>query len=132
MPLQPLAVGSCHPSGVSERPITAEGWRDLRDQLDERARASKRSQEAAIDLAAAFARLSDAERSNVVPTLDEWLLSDDEALRFDALYVVAEHSVAEAVPALRVLQDRLEASSAPGAPYEWAKVNRLIAQLDIR
>ena len=111
--------------------MTADRWRDLRDDLDQRARSGKDSQRAAIELSAAFGRLSRVEQAEVVPVLNEWLLSDDETLRFDAMFVIAEHSVNESVPALRRLEVRLESSTTPGAPYEWAKVNRLIGRLTV-
>jgi hypothetical protein len=64
-------------------------------------------------------------------SLAEWVASDDEALRYDALFVIDEHAIRELVPALRALQERLERDPlpGPGEPYEWAKVNRLLGKL---
>lgn len=65
--------------------------------------------------------------------LIEWALSDDESLRFDALYVIEEHSIARAVPALLSLHSRLEdESKRPGAPFEAAKVARILERLRTR
>jgi hypothetical protein len=61
--------------------------------------------------------------------LCEWALSDDEALRFDALAMIDEFEVAAALPALQQLLKRLGSSSAPGAFYETQKVKRILARL---
>ena len=61
--------------------------------------------------------------------LAEWALSDDEAVRFDALALIDEFKITNAAPALRKLKSRLASSSEPGAPYELQKVYRIIAGL---
>ena len=109
--------------------IRAE-WDSIRDVLVERWTALKDPQQVTVQLSRAYAR-SDAEQQRVIhDVLRKWLLSDDEARRFDALTIVEEHKVRSAMPALRGLQDRLEREQAsPGAPYEWAWVNRVIGTL---
>ena len=58
------------------------------------------------------------------------LASKDETVnRFDTLALVREFRITVALPALRVLAGWLEPQHSPGAPYEWAKVNRLIGVL---
>jgi len=105
-------------------------WRSLRDALDKRAIQAKDSMQAIFELNDAYGRLDETERSEVNKVLVEWLLSDDAGLRYDAEFIVEKHSLRKAVPALRTLQDRLEnESSEPGAPYEWAKVNRILGGL---
>ena len=61
--------------------------------------------------------------------LVEWVLSEDEGLRFDALALIDELKIASALPALYNLIARLTASTAPGAPYESEKAHRIIARL---
>lgn len=80
-------------------------------------------------MTSAFGRLGAAERVQLEPLLREWLLSDDEADRFDAIAIVWNNDVASMIPTLRELEDRLEESNAIGAPYEWAKVNRALGRL---
>lgn len=80
-------------------------------------------------LSARYSKLAEGERVAVDAEMARWLASDDEALRYDALFLIAEHDIRSAEPELRALADRLEVDSAPGAPYEWAKVNRLLARL---
>jgi hypothetical protein len=60
----------------------------------------------------------------------EWLLSEDENMRFDALAMVRDLRVMSAMPALRELATRLESSQQRGAPYELDKVNGLIKELN--
>ena len=104
-------------------------WRRLRDEADERYVRSRDSQGAIVELAAIYGRIPSEHRAEVNEELLDWLASDDEGLRYDALYIVGEYAITEAVPGLRALQERLEAASQPGAPYEWIKVNPILANL---
>jgi hypothetical protein len=63
--------------------------------------------------------------------LAEWSLSTNVGKRFDALAIVDEYRVSEAVPALRELANRLEMSAEPGAPFELQKVNRIVSSLNM-
>jgi hypothetical protein len=100
-------------------------WRDLRDRLDREARRVKSSPDAAIKLSLAYDALDATARECVDQTICEWLLSDDETLRFDALWLVNEHGIARAEPVLEQLADRLRTETAPGAPFELSKVVRI-------
>lgn len=104
-------------------------WELLRERLDEEARASKSSQAVVVQLSQQYRRLNDPDRSEVDGLLAEWVLSDDEEKRFDAMAVIADNRIAGATAALRRLGERLEASDAPSAPFEWAKVNRMLGKL---
>lgn len=104
-------------------------WEALRERLDIDARASKMSQAVVIGLSRRYRALDESERSEVDGVLAEWVLSEDEGERFDAMAVITDHKIKNAVPALRELGERLEASDAPGAPFEWAKVNRILGKL---
>jgi hypothetical protein len=101
------------------------GWRDLRGILDEESRRAKSSQEAVIKLSHGYGELGPKPREAVDETICEWLLSDDETLRFDALALVNDHGIARAEPVLARLADRLRTDSRPGAPYELRKVIRI-------
>ena len=61
--------------------------------------------------------------------ISEWVTSDDEAKRWDAVALIDDFAIASALPALRSLANRLEHSDDPAAPFEWAMVNRLIGTL---
>jgi hypothetical protein len=91
--------------------------------------AAKQAQESPAGLARAYRRLSSDDRAIVDGLLVEQVQSEDEAVRFDALHLVREFDIQSAIPALRALADRLETENRPGAPYEWAKVNRILGGL---
>ena len=107
----------------------AQRWVEMRRQIDERAVRSKSSQSVVVGLSREYRRLGADERADVDVVLRSWLLSADEGERFDAVAVVDDNEVCSAIPALRELMDRLEASDEPGAVYEWAKVNRVLGRL---
>ena len=100
-----------------------------RQAVDDQAKALKDSYYALDRQRARYQRLDATERVLANELLAEWVLSGDEAKRFDALALIDDFRIVSATPALRQLADRLESSSEPGAPYEWQKVNRLIGEL---
>jgi hypothetical protein len=104
-------------------------WLRMRDEVSARAAASKQSQEAVLAMAGRYRSLAEGERATINQLLIDQLASEDETVRFDALALIREFRIAAALPALRVLADWLETQHSPGAPYEWAKVNRLIGVL---
>jgi len=61
--------------------------------------------------------------------LSEQLRASDEMFRLGALALIGEFKISSTLPALRELADWLERQDWPGPPYEWAKVNRLVAGL---
>ena len=76
-----------------------------------------------------FGRFDESEQRIANQVLSEWLLSEDENVRFDAVALVRDLRVLSAMPVLRELASRLVSSQGPGAPYELKKVNGLIREL---
>lgn len=93
------------------------------------ATANKMPQDALLHSAARYRQLSEEDRPIIDALLLEQVLSLNEDDRFLALAIIEDFKIASAVPALRRLAEWLESEDWPGAPYEWAKVNRLIARL---
>jgi hypothetical protein len=102
-------------------------WADA----DRRSREVKDSQSALIELFAHYRALSPGDRLVVNDLLAELAESSEESVRFDVLALISEFGITSALPALRRLADMLEHSDDPGALYEWAKVNRMIARLEM-
>jgi hypothetical protein len=59
----------------------------------------------------------------------DWVLSDNEGLRFDAQHLIREYKITETVPALKHLETRLANSSNPGSQRWQEVVKKLIMQL---
>lgn len=109
---------------------TREEMTAIRVAADREARRLKQSTGALAVIDKYYARLGPAERAMADVVLCEWVLSDDEAVRFDGLHLVREFRVRSAVPALRTLASRLARMSTPGAPFELRKVRDMLATLD--
>jgi hypothetical protein len=110
-------------------PTVRERWERLRDRLDAEAQASKMSQEAVLRLSYAYTLLQPDERRVVDELLSQWLYSEDETKRFDALVLIREHRIVSALRALEDLAQRLAHADEPGAPYELAKVRHIAHRL---
>jgi hypothetical protein len=100
-----------------------------RRSVDEEARALKDSYLALDRLHALYGRFDAVERTMADQVLTEWALSDDEGRRFDALALIDDFKVTAAAAALKLLAGRLASSTAPGAPYELQKVDRILEDL---
>jgi HEAT repeat protein len=106
-----------------------EAWLRMCKEVSSWAIENKRSQEALLVMAQRYRTLSQGERDAVDELLAEQLASEDESVRFDALALIQDLKIRSSLPALRQLADWLETQASPGAPYEWAKVNRIIGGL---
>lgn len=109
---------------------------ELRMEMDRLWRAAAHDASASSDPYLTLDRLSGWYRELDAPTrrhaddhLGEWLTSPDEAKRFDAVALIREFGVVEALAALRELSQRLHRSTNPGAPFEREKADRLIEEL---
>ena len=76
-----------------------------------------------------YRKFDTEERKMADQVLEEWALSEDENVRFDALALIREFKIVQARPKLQELAVRLASSNAPLAPYELNKVNRLLGDL---
>lgn len=102
-----------------------QAWLDT----DRAAQDRKDSHSAVLVLEDLYGALSDEERRVADQVIIEWALSDDNRKRFDALALINRFHISSALPALRVLSAQFEEAVGPSAPYDWAKVNRLIGRL---
>jgi len=106
-----------------------DSWLQRQEEDIARAQAAKQSQDALTSIAARYRCLSPEERRVVDDVLVEQLGSDNEIVRFVALALIEDFRITSALPSLRRLAESLETQHRPGAPYEWAKVNRIIGKL---
>ncbi len=100
-----------------------------RQTADDEAKSLKDSQRVLFKLRALYERLDGTERVMADQVLGEWAMSQDEAVRFDALYLISEFRIYAAIPALQTLANRLRSDTSPGAPYELKKVVGILTDL---
>jgi len=100
-----------------------------RRTVDDEATSLKDPYVALDRLHALYEKFTDDERRLADQILAEWVLSEDEKMRFDAIALIDDFKVVNTIPALRRLAERLMSSGVPGAPYEIKKVERVIANL---
>lgn len=82
-------------------------------------------------LSGLYRNLDATERELADRVLAEWVLSHEEAKRFDAVALIREFEVTSAAPELRDLVGRLARSDDPGAPFEREKVEVLLRDLGL-
>lgn len=97
--------------------------------VDEESRTLKDSHFAVEKMQSFYRSLGIDDREMANKVLSEWLLSPDEALRFDALALVDDFRIVLAIPTLTRLAKQLASSSTPGAPFELQKVKQIADSL---
>lgn len=83
-----------------------------------------------MELRRLYASLGGDDRLVINAVLADSLASPDETLRYDALALIDEFKIREAVPRLHELNSRLSVDGSPGAPFEAAKVQRILDRMD--
>lgn len=101
-------------------------WR----RVDAEALELKDSQLALERLESLYRRLDAGDRALADVVVTEWVVSDDDARRFDAEVLIERCRIDSAAPALRRLARKLETSAEPGAPFERERVDRILVALD--
>lgn len=109
--------------------LVRERWWELWARINREYREAKDSQGSLFALHAEYRRLNPSDRRSVDRLLVDELASSDENVRFDVLDLIWEFHIHEALPGLHALLDRLARETRPGAPFEAAKVRRLIDHL---
>jgi hypothetical protein len=99
------------------------------ERVDREASEYKDSYLALDRVHAMYGRFDPEKRDMADQVLSEWVLSDQEGKRFDAIALIREFEITSAIPALRELAARLESSEEPGAPFEREKVEGLVEEL---
>lgn len=102
---------------------------ECRRRADQEARALRDPSFTLDRLHSLYRQLDNEQQALADRVLADWVVSDDETVRFDGLALVEDFSVVLALPALRALASRLGTSTAVSAPYELIKVNRVIDSL---
>ena len=104
-------------------------WRSVWIDVDRRYRQSKDAPGAIIELFERYAELDPAGRAEANEAIFEALREGDEGKRWDALAMINEFTLKEAIPDLRALSARLQVDDSPRAPFEVAKIDRLLKKL---
>ena len=101
-----------------------------RQAVDSEAKSFKDPYIALNGLRTLYKKFDEDERLMADQVLGEWVLSEDEGLRFDALVLIDDFNIVTAIPILQRLTNRLSLGITPSAPYELKKVNRIIEKIN--
>lgn len=79
---------------------TRERWLHTYENLEARGQAMKDSQSVAFGLLDIYDSLTEDQQKHLLPILAEWMLSDDNKHRYDAMFLARERKIVELVPAI--------------------------------
>lgn len=101
----------------------------LWDEIDQEARWRKDSQSALLALERMYRSLDERERRQADAVIIEWALSEDAKKHFDGLALIDRFCIRAAVSALHELIGRLLNGKEASAPYDLAKVQRILHRI---
>ena len=96
---------------------------------DKEARSRKDPHISLERLIALYGKFDADERRMADQVLTEWVLSEDEGLRFDARVLIDHQKIIVAIPALEERAKALTSIATPGAPFELQAINCLLKKL---
>jgi hypothetical protein len=99
-------------------------------ETDAREVARKNSQGALLAFIDLYERLDSDERELADRIIAEWVASGNERKRFDALAMVDHFRIRAATAQLKTAEAELAERKDPEAPYELAKVRRILVRVE--
>jgi hypothetical protein len=99
------------------------------ERVDADGERTKDSQLALNELERCYRGLDEGEQQLALVVFTDWILGSDIRRQFAGLAMIDRFSIRAALPSLRELAAIFESVDGPSAPYDWAKVNRIIGRL---
>ena len=107
-------------------------WLETHRNLCAEADAFRDSQAVAFGLLAAYDKLSPNDRNEIHQLLANWLVSDDNKLRYDAAFLVNERKIQDLASAIRASIDRAKQLPGPEPKFEVEKLTRILEEIDLK
>ena len=104
-------------------------WLDTYRRLCKEAEAMRDSQSVSFALLDLYDTLSSEEKSAVHSILAEWLVSEDNTLRYDAAFLTSQRSIREMRPFVEEAIGKCHDRVGPQAKYEGQKLQRIMDEL---
>ena len=113
---------------MNESPVITR-WLECHRRLSAEAEAFHDSQAVAFGILSEYDALSPEERKSLFPVLAEWLLSDDNRLRYDAAFVISQRNIREMMPAVQMALAHSASKTGPEARDEVEHLREIIDRL---
>lgn len=104
-------------------------WIETYNHLSSKAESSHDSQSVAFAILNLYDSLNPAERSSIHSLLTEWLLANDNRMRYDAAFLIGNRRIHELVPAVTQSLLKCESQVGPEAHFEAEKLKRILGEL---
>jgi hypothetical protein len=104
---------------------TRRHWLETHKRLS----ASTDSQSVAFGILAAYDELAECQKEVVHQILADWLVSEDNKLRYDACFIISERHVVALRPAVERAIEWVAHRSGPEAEHEAEKLRRILSSI---
>lgn len=105
-------------------------WLAIHNRLSKEAEVSRNSQMVAFGLLEAYDALSPKELSVIHSILAEWLIDDDNRLRYDARFLTSQRQLHELKTSVREAIAKYESEAGPEASNEVKHLERILIELE--
>ena len=106
-----------------------EYWLEKRDSLSKEAEANRDSQSVAFALLDVYDGLDELQREEVNAILADWLVSDDDSLRYDAGFLISQRCIKSMTGTVEKALTITESRTGVEARYEAKKLQRILDDL---
>jgi hypothetical protein len=104
-------------------------WLEKYKQLMIEASSLRDSQSVAFGLLDAYDDLSAPAKLEIHEVLSEWLVSEDNKLRYDAGFLTSQRGIVEMLPAIENAIKQIGVTTSPESEYERKKLMRIYRDL---
>lgn len=104
-------------------------WLETYHRLSTDAETFHDSQAVSFGLLSLYESLTLEERELVHPLLTEWLVSDDNRLRYDSAFLISQCGIREMIPAVEAAIAKYQGMLGPEAHFETKKLKRILSEL---
>ena len=108
---------------------TRNKWIEKYRQLTDEAEVNRDSQSVVFGLLHAYDELNAIEKAGIHEMLSEWLVSEDNKLRYDAGFITSQRKIVEMLPAIDLAIKWIGETSDPEGKYELEKLSRIRGEL---
>jgi hypothetical protein len=105
-------------------------WIETHHRLSVDSEAMHDSQAVAFGLLSKYDQMNHDERKCIFSLLSDWLLSDDNCLRYDAAFLISQRKIRELIPGILKAISKYSQRPGPESYYETQKLKRIFNELE--
>ena len=104
-------------------------WIETHCRLSVDSEAMHDNQSVAFGMLSKYDLMDHGVKKCIFPLLSNWLLSDDNCLRYDAAFIISQRKIRELIPGILNAIKKCSQTPGPESHYEAKKLKRILNEL---